>query len=88
LDLGHHVQEAQAMTNSQNPVIDSLISKIALLVPRCDELYAAAGHRDLSADEREEFQGLRRRIVQITVFHFGYYLSGAIAAGEWPEGMG
>jgi hypothetical protein len=76
------------MTSSHNPLIDSLASKIALLVPRCDELYAAAGHRDLSADEREEFQGLRWRIVQITASHFGYYLWGIIAAGEWPEGLG
>jgi hypothetical protein len=70
------------------PILDSLVSKIAPLVPRCDELYAAAGHRDLSADEREEFQGLRRRIERIIIFHFGYYLSGVVAAGEWPEGLG
>jgi uncharacterized protein YnzC (UPF0291/DUF896 family) len=70
------------------PILDSLVSKIAPLVPRCDELYASAGHRDLSADEREEFQGLRRKIIQITASHFGHYLWGIIVAGEWPEGLG
>jgi hypothetical protein len=71
-----------------NPVIDSLAAAISPFAARLESLYGKAEDRGLDEAEHVEFAELRGMARRLIASHIAMLLGTAIAAGEWPEGMG
>jgi hypothetical protein len=77
------------MTNSHNPVIDSLAAALSPFAARLDHLYGKVADEGLTEAERAEYDELRGMARKIIAFHMGMLMKGPVAAGagEWHEGM-
>jgi hypothetical protein len=71
-----------------NPVIDSLAAALSPFSARLESLYGKVEDEGLSEAERAEYDELRGMARRLIASHMAMLLGTAIAAGEWPEGLG